>query len=93
MYSIQPSTASVAAAAENSIDIDWGSLALVFVVAFIATVLLVAVYSTGLRLLSAGDPEAGTPRPVPATVAAWVLIGLCAAGVLYGVYLLFPQFH
>ncbi|WP_193555533.1 hypothetical protein [Orlajensenia leifsoniae] len=75
------------------LEIEWGSLVLVLGVAFITTVAVVVLYSVGLRLLSLGDPQSGTARPVAASVAAWTLIGICGAVVLYGVYLVIPQFH
>lgn len=75
------------------LDIDGGALLLVLGVAFLTTVVLVTLYSVGLRLLSLGDPQTGSAPPVAASVTAWLLIGICGAVVLYGVYLVIPQFH
>lgn len=75
--------------------IDWGALALVFIVALIVTTAVVTIYSLGLRMLAAGTngaQKAGA-RPVGATVGAYACIGISAATVLYGVYLVIPAFH
>jgi hypothetical protein len=72
------------------LGVDWGSIALVSIVALIATVVIVTSYSTGLRLLAVGAP---TTRRAIATVGAIVCIGIGIAGVLYGIYLVIPLFH
>jgi len=71
-------------------DIEWGSIALVFVVAMVASVAVVSVFSLGLRLLAVGEQGA---RPMSATLGAYACIGLGAIAVLYGIYLVVPQFH
>ena len=71
-------------------DIDWGSIALVFAVAMVASVAIVLVFSLGLRLLAVGEPG---ERPMTATLGAYACIGLGAIAVLYGIYLVVPQFH
>jgi hypothetical protein len=76
--------------------IDWGALVLVFVVALAVTTAVVVIYSVGLRLLAAGSVEGSRvdrARPVGATVGAYACIGISAATVLYGVYLVIPAFH
>ncbi|CAN5182907.1 hypothetical protein BH09ACT1_BH09ACT1_24610 [soil metagenome] len=76
--------------------IDWGALVLVFVVALAVTTAVVAIYSLGLRLLGAGSVEGSRvarARPLGATLAAYLCIGISAATVLYGVYLVIPVFH
>jgi hypothetical protein len=83
-------------------SIDWGSLALVTVVALIAAVVIVSSYSLGLRLLAVGSPdedghhEAGattTKRPATATIGGYACIAVGVAAVLYGIYLVIPLFH
>jgi hypothetical protein len=88
------------------LGVDWGSIALVFVVGLIATVVVVSAYSYGIRLLAIGSPDdtesasggraaiadAGT-RPVLATAGGWACIGIGVVGVLVGIYLVIPQFH
>jgi len=78
------------ASSADAFDIDWGSIAVVFIVAMIASVGIVSVFSLGLRLLATGEPGA---RPVPATLGAYACIGVGALAVLYGIYLVVPQFH
>lgn len=71
--------------------IDWAAFGLVVVAALAATVLVVAVFSAGIRLLSTGDSV--STRSPAATGAAWLCFALCAAAVLYGLYLVIPLFH
>ena len=71
--------------------IDWGAFGLVLAAAFAASVLIVVVFSVGIRLLSTGE-SVRTRSPL-ATGAAYLCIGICGAAVLYGLYLVIPQFH
>jgi hypothetical protein len=71
------------------LGVDWGAFVVVFLVAFAATVAVVVAYSVGLRLLAVAGPQR---RPLP-TAAAWLCIGVAGAAVLYGLYLIIPQFH
>jgi hypothetical protein len=71
----------------SGLSIDWGSIALVSIVALIATVVIVTAYSLGLRLLAIEH------RAPIATVGAWACIAVGIAGVLYGIYLVIPLFH
>jgi hypothetical protein len=87
-------TSSIIRAAEAAgegqfLGVDWGAFVVVFVAAFAATVVVVAAFSVGLRLLSAG----GERRPLPATAGAWACFAVAGAAVLYGLYLIIPQFH
>ena len=79
------------AASSSFLGVDWGSIALVFVVALVVVVVVVALYSTGLVLLASG--ESRQTRSPLATAGAWVCIGIGAIAVLYGVYLVIPLFH
>ncbi|GAB2969057.1 hypothetical protein [Frigoribacterium salinisoli] len=67
--------------------IDWSAFLLVAVVALVAACALVSVYSLGLRLLAA------EPRTTLATVGARACFGLCAVGVLAGIWLIVPALH
>ncbi|WP_020498251.1 MULTISPECIES: hypothetical protein [Sciscionella] len=69
--------------------IDWSSLGLVAVVALVATTVLVALFATGIQALSRREraAEAGRSDAV-ATVTAGTSFLLCAAIVLYGIYLI-----
>ena len=79
------------AAESGFLGVDWGSIALVFVVALVVVVAVVALYSTGLLLLSSG--ESRQTRSPLLTVGAWICIGVGGAAALYGVYLVIPMFH
>ncbi|WP_144762507.1 hypothetical protein [Curtobacterium sp. 9128] len=88
-------------------DIDFGAIATVAGVGFVSAVGVVLLYTIGLRLLGTGQPvdAAGerteyaeeTPRsgrtPAGATAGAVLCFALCAAAVLYGIWLTIPQFH
>ncbi|MFD0687978.1 hypothetical protein [Actinomadura fibrosa] len=75
-------------------DIKWSSLGQVFVVSLGATVAVVVIFAVGLLAASARQTavEQGRPATVPAA-AAGLCFAACAALVLYGVYLIVPQFH
>ncbi|MFK3671171.1 hypothetical protein ACI2IX_13470 [Leifsonia aquatica] len=88
------------------LGVDWGSFVAVLLVALAATVVIVCFYALALRLLSLGAPLDGSDerstapataatfhRPPLATVAAVVCIAICVAAVLYGIWLVIPQFH
>lgn len=85
-------------------DIDWMALVKVSVVAFAFGVAIVTVFAVGIVGVDkarggADEPEVGRPQPAAATTRA-AGIGLagvcfsgCVAAVLYGLWLLIPQFH
>ena len=75
----------------SMISIDWGAFGLVFAAAIIASVVIVTFFSVALRLFATG--EDGTHRPTAATVGAMACVAVCAAAVLYGIYLVIPLFH
>jgi hypothetical protein len=95
--------AAAAPGAGEFLGVDWGSIALVSVVALVATVVIVTFFSLGLRLLAVGSPDdvdgrsgsvaAASPRPPIATIGAVLCIGVGIVGVLYGIYLVIPLFH
>jgi hypothetical protein len=70
------------------IVIDWSKFAIVAGVVLGATILLTLVYSGGVRLLE----TAGASNAV-ARVGAYVCFALCAATVLFGLWVIIPQFH
>lgn len=88
------------------LGVDWGSFVGVLLVALAATVVIVCFYALALRLLSLGAPLDGSDerstapvaaatfhRPPLATAAAVLCIAICVAAVLYGIWLVIPQFH
>ncbi|CAD5989796.1 hypothetical protein [Agreia sp. COWG] len=93
-----------AAASDNFLGVDWGAFAIVFIVAFAASVLIVCCYALALRLLATGSVDdtgadgsivsgARGERPIGATVGGFACLAVCVAAVLYGLYLIIPQFH
>lgn len=94
------------------LGVDWGSIALVFVIALVVTVVIASAFAFGTRLLAIGAPDIvlstpdadpdgpdalalprATPRPLAATVAAWVCFAIGIAATAYGIYLVIPLFH
>ncbi|WUH89083.1 hypothetical protein OG900_02340 [Streptomyces sp. NBC_00433] len=75
-------------------DVKWGSLGQVAVVGFGATVGVVLIFALGVRALAGRDTArtAGRDGTAEAT-AAGACFAVCAAAVLYGLYLIIPQFH
>ena len=75
--------------------IDWGSFALVAVVSLVAACLLVAFASVGFRLYDYGTRERSRAERGGgrlATAGALLSFAVCAAAVLFGVYLIVPAF-
>ena len=75
-------------------DIKWGSLGEVAVVSIGATIGVVVLFALGVRALAERDAIRaeggdGTLRQV----SAGVCFAVCAGAVLYGLYLIIPQFH
>lgn len=70
------------------IDIDWSKFAIVAGVVLLATLVLTVFYSGGVRLLE----TAGATNAV-ARVGAYVCFAVCVAAVLFGLWVIVPQFH
>jgi hypothetical protein len=94
----------LAAPAGSFLGVDWGAFVEVFVVAFVAAVVIVAFYAIGLRLLAIGSPddtgEDGAVvssvrgrRPAAATIGGFACLAIGVLAVLAGLYLVIPQFH
>ena len=74
--------------------IDWTALALVAVVSITTTVLFVVLLSFGIRLVASADVRVHGGRSGSASQAlGYALLGLAAVLVLFGLYLIVPQFH
>lgn len=69
--------------------IEWANFFVVAAVAVIASVVLTVFYSGGVRLLSDGRAAQSAAR----VAVAYVCFALCAAAVLFGLWLVIPQFH
>jgi len=88
------------------LGVDWGAFVVVFAVALVATVAVVVFYALGLRLLAGGQLEPGADvdghaasgtavvhRSGGRLVGAYACFAVGVAAVLYGLYLIIPQFH
>lgn len=91
-----------AASGGSFLGVDWGAFVVVSLVALAATVVVVVFYALGLRLLAVGAPLDGTEaaggggvprRPPLAMAGAVVCFAIGVAAVLYGIWLIVPQFH
>jgi uncharacterized BrkB/YihY/UPF0761 family membrane protein len=75
-------------------SIDWGSLLLVAVVAIGATGLFALFLSVSIRLLAQARVATEDGRPATgARTGAWIMLGLMAVMLMFGLYLIIPQFH
>jgi NADH:ubiquinone oxidoreductase subunit 6 (subunit J) len=74
--------------------IDWSALGQVAVVSLVFGVGLVVLFSVGMAALSrrAVAGEKNNSAPIDTAVAG-VCFTACVAAVVYGLYLLIPQFH
>jgi hypothetical protein len=91
---------ALAAAAAKTPFIDWTALGKVAGVSLIFGVAVVVLFSLGIVGLSMargndtgeGPVSAGNSR-VAGSLLAGVCFVVCAGAVLYGLYLIIPQFH
>ncbi|WP_431913261.1 hypothetical protein [Nonomuraea jabiensis] len=76
-------------------DIKWDALGQVFVVSLAVSVVVVAVFSLGALAIAARQSaqERGSGTGAGGLAAAVLCFTACAAVVLYGIYLIVPQFH
>ena len=70
------------------IDIDWSRFAIVAGVVLLTSVVLPLFYSGGVRLL-----ETTGTTSAPARVGAYACFAVCIAAVLFGLWVVVPQFH
>ena len=91
------------------LGVDWGAFVVVFLVALVATAVIVTAFAAGIRLFADGalDPVPGGPgasspaaaavapraRPLGATLAGSACFAVGVAAVLAGLWLIVPQFH
>lgn len=75
-------------------NIDWRSLGLVSIVTIAVTVVVMAVFSFALAALKTARAQGTAGRSaVAARTAGYTGIGVTCLIVLYGLYLIIPQFH
>ena len=88
--------------------VDWAALGIVAVVSIAASVIFTILLASGIRLVSAAKIKSNEGGSGTATVSiksneggsgtatvslGYVLIGIAALLVLFGIYLIVPQFH
>jgi hypothetical protein len=74
--------------------IDWTALVMVAAVSITMTVAFIVLLAFGIRLVSAANAPDHSARAGRVDQAGgYVLLGLAAALVLFGLYLIIPQFH
>jgi hypothetical protein len=80
-------------------NIDWASLVLVAITTVVAAIAIVGIFSLGVAALtSGGERESGgslvqNPPSPGAKFAGYACVGISGLLVLYGLYLIIPQFH
>ena len=74
--------------------IDWAALGVVAVVAILATVVVTGIVSVGIASLTTAQSRvvAGKSGGV-ARISGFTCVGIAGLIVLYGLYLIVPQFH
>lgn len=74
--------------------IDWAALGVVSVVSVLTTLVFVLLLSLGIRLVSAGRLRAATGHSgTPTRQLGYAMLGLAGLFVLFGIWLIVPQFH
>ena len=74
--------------------VDWAALGIVAVVSIAASVIFTILLASGIRLVSAAKIKSNEGGSGTATVSlGYGLIGIAALIVLFGIYLIVPQFH
>jgi hypothetical protein len=75
-------------------QIDWTALLIVAVVAIASSVAFVVLVAGGIRLVSAARIKTNEGGSGAATQSAgYGLLGVAGLLVLFGLYLIIPQFH
>ena len=80
-------------------NIDWASLVMVAITTVVAAISIVGIFSLGVAALtSGGEQERGgslvaRPPSAAAKLAGYACVGISGLLVLYGLYLIIPQFH
>ena len=81
----------------NGLHIDWLALGRVVLISAVAGVAIVSAFSIGILGLSRVDNASDNTGTQSQRTTGYLLVttahGLCIVAVLYGLYLLIPQFH
>ncbi len=74
--------------------IDWQALVIVAVVSIASSVLFTVLLASGIRAVASGRALLATGRSAgPRLPFGYTMLGLAGLLVLYGIYLIVPQFH
>ena len=74
--------------------VDWAALGIVTVVSIATSVIFTILLATGIRLVSAAKIKSNEGGSGTATVSlGYALLGIAGLLVLFGIYLIVPQFH
>jgi len=76
------------------VKIDWASLGVVAVVTVAVTLVVVGVVSIGISaLVAAENRTAAGNSGTAARIAGYLCVAVAGLILLYGLYLIIPQFH
>lgn len=73
-------------------NIDWNAFVLVGVATLVGALVVVTLFASAVRLRAASSDRSGRARAW-AKVTEYTCYALCAAAVLYGIYLIVPFSH
>jgi hypothetical protein len=74
--------------------IDWAALGVVIVVSIATSVIFTILLASGIRFVSAAKIKSNECGPGAAIISiGYVLLGIAGLLVLFGIYLIVPQFH
>jgi hypothetical protein len=74
--------------------VDWAALGIVTVVSIATSVIFTILLASGIRLVSAAKIKSNEGGSGTATVSlGYALLGIAGLLVLFGIYLIVPQFH
>jgi hypothetical protein len=74
--------------------IDWAALGVVTVVSITSSVIFTILLAAGIRLISAAKIKSNQGGSGAMTVSlGYALLGVAGLLVLFGIYLIVPQFH
>ena len=74
--------------------VDWAALGVVAVVSIAASVIFTILLASGIRLVSAAKIKSNEGGSGIATVSlGYLSLSIAALIVLFGIYLIVPQFH
>jgi hypothetical protein len=74
--------------------IDWSALVVVAVVSIVTSVIFTILLAAGIRLVSIAKIKSNEGGSSAAIVSVgYVLLGIAGLLVLFGIYVIVPQFH